>query len=170
MALCSAPSTSATDRTTISVQKPRSPSAAGVFCCCNVDARRRCNRWRRGLPHRERLKRAADEAADAPTGRVYFVKNPSPARQAREDFRSILPSTRLAPATISPRQMSAKRAKRRKYGTIWRIFAESVVPFALPSLKQPEYPDGSGMPVCAGTGGSFYFLIPRRRREWLKVR
>jgi hypothetical protein len=156
--LCSAPSTSATDRTTNSVQKPRSPSAAGVFCCCNVDVRRRCNRWRRGLSHRERLKRAADEGADAPARRAYCVVNRSPARQAREDFRSSLPSTRLVPATISPRQMSAKRAKRRKYGTIWRIFAESVVPFALPSPPQPAYPEVSGMPGMCGDRRLGYFF------------
>ena len=93
-----------------------------------------------------------------PLGASIFGVPPSPARQAREDFSSILLSTRLAPATISPRQMSAKRAKRRKYGTIWRIFAESVVPFALPSPPQPAYPEATGVPVCAGTGGSYSFF------------
>src|SRR4029078_10574888 len=54
--------------------------------------------------------------------------------------------------------MSAKPAKRRKLGSIWRFFADSAVPFALPSLPQPAYPDISGMPVCAGTSGSFCFV------------
>jgi hypothetical protein len=57
-----------------------------------------------------------------------------------------------------PRQMSAKPAKRRKSGANGRFFAETAIPFALPSLPQPAYPDGSGMPVCAGTGGSFTFF------------
>jgi len=48
--------------------------------------------------------------------------------------------------------------KRRKCGAIWRIFAESAISFALPSPPQPAYPDGSGMAVCAGTGGSFSFF------------
>ena len=93
-----------------------------------------------------------------PLGASIFGVPPSPARQAREDFSSILLSTRLAPATISPRQMSAKRAKRRKYGTIWRIFAESVVPFALPSPPQPAYPEVSGMPGMCGDRRLGYFF------------
>jgi len=54
--------------------------------------------------------------------------------------------------------MRAKQAKRPKCGAIWRIFAETAMPFALPSPPQPAYPDASGMPVCAGTGGSSYFF------------
>jgi hypothetical protein len=61
-------------------------------------------------------------------------------------------------SAVSPRQMRAKQAKRRKYGAIWRIFVETPIAFALPSPPQPAYPDGSGVPVCAGTGGSFSFF------------
>ena len=39
-----------------------------------------------------------------------------------------------------------------------RIFAETGIPFALPSLPQPAYPDASGMPVSAGTDGSITFF------------
>ena len=46
-----------------------------------------------------------------------------------------------------PRQMSAKPAKRRKSGANGRFFAETAIPFALPSPPQPAYPDASGMPV-----------------------
>jgi hypothetical protein len=56
------------------------------------------------------------------------------------------------------RQMSAKPAKRRKSAANGRFFAETAIPFALPSLPQPAYPDASGMPVCAGTGGSITFF------------
>jgi len=61
-------------------------------------------------------------------------------------------------AAARPRQMSAKPAKRWKSAANGRFFAETAIPFALPSLPQPAYPDASGMPVCAGTGGSFTFF------------
>jgi hypothetical protein len=54
--------------------------------------------------------------------------------------------------------MSKKPPKRRKSGANRRFFAETGIPFALPSLPQPAYPDVSGMPVSAGTGGSFSFF------------
>jgi hypothetical protein len=54
--------------------------------------------------------------------------------------------------------MSKNRPKRRKSGANRRIFAETVIPFALPSLPQPAYPDASGMPVSAGTDGSITFF------------
>jgi hypothetical protein len=56
------------------------------------------------------------------------------------------------------RQMSAKPRKRQKSGANRHFFAEMAGPFALPSLPQPAYPDASGMPVSAGTGGSFTFF------------
>jgi hypothetical protein len=61
-------------------------------------------------------------------------------------------------ATARPRQMSAKPAKRRKSVANGRFFAETAIPFALPSPPQPAYPDASGMPVSAGTDGSFTFF------------
>lgn len=54
--------------------------------------------------------------------------------------------------------MSAKPGKWRKSAWNGRFFAETGIPFALPSLPQPAYPDGSGMPVSAGTDGSFTFF------------
>jgi hypothetical protein len=60
--------------------------------------------------------------------------------------------------TARPRQMGAKPAKRRKSAANGHFFAKTAVPFALPSLPQPAYPDASGMPVSAGTGGSFTFF------------
>jgi hypothetical protein len=54
--------------------------------------------------------------------------------------------------------MSAKPAKRRKSGANGHFFAETGIPFALPSLPQPAYPDASGMPVSAGTDGSITFF------------
>jgi hypothetical protein len=54
--------------------------------------------------------------------------------------------------------MSAKPAKRWESEANRRFFAKTAVPFELPSLPQPAYPDASGMPVCAGTGGSFSFF------------
>ena len=59
---------------------------------------------------------------------------------------------------VRPRQMSAKPEKRRKSGANRRFFAETGIPFALPSLPQPAYPDASGMPVSAGTDGSITFF------------
>jgi hypothetical protein len=56
------------------------------------------------------------------------------------------------------RQMGAKPAKRPKSGANGRFFAETGIPFALPSLPQPAYPDVSGMPVSAGTDGSITFF------------
>jgi len=61
-------------------------------------------------------------------------------------------------AAARPRQMSAKPTKRRKSVANRRFFAETAIPFALPSLPQPAYPDVSGMAVCAGTGGSITFF------------
>jgi len=54
--------------------------------------------------------------------------------------------------------MGAKPEKRRKPAANGRRFAETAVPFALPSPPQPAYPDGSGMPVSAGTDGSITFF------------
>jgi hypothetical protein len=54
--------------------------------------------------------------------------------------------------------MSAKPAKRRESAANGHFFAEMGIPFALPSLPQPAYPDVSGMAVCAGTGGSITFF------------
>jgi len=54
--------------------------------------------------------------------------------------------------------MSAKPPKRRKSVANGRFFVETGIPFALPSLPQPAYPDGSGMPVSAGTDGSITFF------------
>jgi hypothetical protein len=56
------------------------------------------------------------------------------------------------------RQMIAKPAKRQKLGPIWCFFADSAIPFALPSPPQPAYPCVSGTPVSAGTSGSFCFF------------
>ena len=67
-----------------------------------------------------------------------------------------LPHFRIT--TARPRQMSAKPKKRRKSGANGHFFAKTGIPFALPSLPQPAYPDASGMPVCAGTGGSITFF------------
>jgi hypothetical protein len=70
-------------------------------------------------------------------------------------------SSRLANfgiAAARPRQMSAKPPKWRKSAANGRFFAKTAIPFALPSLPQPAYPDASGMPVCAGTGGSITFF------------
>jgi hypothetical protein len=68
------------------------------------------------------------------------------------------PDTDALPPAAGPRQMRAKPAKRRKLGANWHFFAETAIPFALPSLPQHAYPDASGRPVCAGTGGSFSFF------------
>jgi hypothetical protein len=54
--------------------------------------------------------------------------------------------------------MSEKPPKRRKSVANGRIFVKTGIPFALPSPPQPAYPDASGMPVSAGTGGSFTFF------------
>jgi hypothetical protein len=54
--------------------------------------------------------------------------------------------------------MGAKPGKRQKSGANGHFFAETDGPFALPSLPQPAYPDASGMPVSAGTDGSFTFF------------
>jgi hypothetical protein len=54
--------------------------------------------------------------------------------------------------------MSKKPSKRRKSGANRRFFAKTGIPFALPSLPQPAYPDASGMPVSAGTDGSITFF------------
>jgi hypothetical protein len=86
-------------------------------------------------------------------------------RSARGYPRGPIPNQLPKPASNR-----AKPAKRRKSGANGHFFAESDIPFALPSPPQPAYPDAAGMPVSAGTDGSVTFLIPRRRREWLKVR
>jgi hypothetical protein len=62
------------------------------------------------------------------------------------------------PAAFSPLQMIEKQAKRRKCGAINLIFVKTSLSFALPSLPQPAYPELSGRPVCAGTGGPFLFF------------
>jgi len=67
-----------------------------------------------------------------------------------------LPNFRITAAR--PRQMSAKPSKWRKSASNGHFFAETGIPFALPSLPQPAYPDASGMPVSAGTDGSFTFF------------
>jgi hypothetical protein len=54
--------------------------------------------------------------------------------------------------------MGEKPEKRRKSGANGHFFAETGIPFALPSLPQPAYPDASGMPVSAGTDGSITFF------------
>jgi hypothetical protein len=54
--------------------------------------------------------------------------------------------------------MGEKPTKRQKSGPNGHFFAETGIPFALPSLPQPAYPDASGMAVSAGTGGSFSFF------------
>jgi hypothetical protein len=54
--------------------------------------------------------------------------------------------------------MGAKPEKRRKSAANGWFFSEMAVPFALPSPPQPAYPDGSGMPVSAGTDGSITFF------------
>jgi hypothetical protein len=54
--------------------------------------------------------------------------------------------------------MGEKLEKRRKSAANGRFFAETGIPFALPSPPQPAYPDASGMAVCAGTGGSITFF------------
>jgi hypothetical protein len=54
--------------------------------------------------------------------------------------------------------MGVKPPKRRKSGANGHFFAETGIPFALPSLPQPAYPDASGMPVSAGTDGSITFF------------
>jgi hypothetical protein len=54
--------------------------------------------------------------------------------------------------------MGAKPEKRRKSAANGRFFAETAIPFALPSPPQPAYPDASGMPVSAGTDGSITFF------------
>jgi hypothetical protein len=54
--------------------------------------------------------------------------------------------------------MSAKPPKRRKSDANRRFFAKTAVPFALPSPPQPAYPDNQGMPVSAGTVGSFDYF------------
>jgi hypothetical protein len=41
------------------------------------------------------------------------------------------------------------------------IYQDGLIPRILPAAS---------LPVRAGTGVRFVFLIPRRRREWLKVR
>ena len=91
-----------------------------------------------------------------------IIENRFPARRAHTPAQGrpgrIPPTGKPELAAVSPRQKRAKPAKRQKCGAIWRIFAESAIPFALPSPPQPAYPDGSGMPVCAGTGGSFSFF------------
>jgi hypothetical protein len=61
-------------------------------------------------------------------------------------------------AAARPRQMGAKLEKRRKSVANGRFFPETAIPFALPSPPQPAYPDGSGMPVSAGTDGSITFF------------
>jgi hypothetical protein len=67
-----------------------------------------------------------------------------------------LPNLRITAAR--PAQMGAKPSKRSKSGGNGRFFAETGIPFALPSLPQPAYPDASGMPVSAGTDGSITFF------------
>jgi len=67
-----------------------------------------------------------------------------------------LPNFRITAAR--PRQMGAKPAKWRKSGVNGHFFAETAIPFALPSPPQPAYPDASGMPVSAGTDGSITFF------------
>jgi hypothetical protein len=67
-----------------------------------------------------------------------------------------LPNSGIAAAR--PCQMGAKPEKRRKSAANGRFFAETAIPFALPSPPQPAYPDASGMPVSAGTDGSITFF------------
>jgi hypothetical protein len=54
--------------------------------------------------------------------------------------------------------MSAKSVKRQESEANRRFFAKTAVPFALPSPPQPAYPDASGVPVSAGTVGSFDYF------------
>jgi hypothetical protein len=54
--------------------------------------------------------------------------------------------------------MGTKLEKRRKSAANGRFFAETAIPFALPSPPQPAYPEASGMPVSAGTDGSITFF------------
>jgi hypothetical protein len=68
------------------------------------------------------------------------------------------PVTKFSNHRRLPRQMGEKPAKRRKSDANRHFFAETGIPFALPSPPQPAYPDASGMPVSAGTGGSFSFF------------
>jgi hypothetical protein len=68
------------------------------------------------------------------------------------------PPANLAPVANRQRQMSPKPEKRQKSGANRHFFAETGIPFALPSLPQPAYPDASGMPVSAGTDGSITFF------------
>ena len=42
-------------------------------------------------------------------------------------------------------------------GFDWRFFAETALPFELPSLPYPAYPEASGMPVVRGPEARFFF-------------
>jgi hypothetical protein len=114
-------------------------------------ADRRCGcRKDRGLSHRELLKIAGGRRRGRPRSAHLFCNDTRFPARRRGRFPVIPATEKLEPAPISPRQMRAKSAKRRKCGAIWHIFAETTITFALPSPPQPAYPEASGMPGMCG--------------------
>jgi len=54
--------------------------------------------------------------------------------------------------------MGEKPTKRQKSGANGHFFAETGIPFALPSLPQPAYPDASGRRLVRGPAARFRFF------------